>query len=143
LIKHKVNENAGDRNIQPNRHRPFSDPTMFVPATLKYRHEGKNDEREGNEGEQNVAGQYWEVNGRQPPAVAGRFFTNLGMIGEVTSEKQGRGNDRCDHAGDVALPKIPANKVPAGRNENRADGVQRGVDGGEIGGGKHVEGLKG
>ena len=113
---------------------------MFIPASLKYRYKGKNDERKGNEGEQNVASQYREVNGRQPPAVAGRFFTNLGMIGEVTSEKQSRGNDRRDHAGDVALPKIPANKVPACGNENRADGIQRGVDGGEIGGGKHVKG---
>jgi len=86
---------------------------MFVPATLKYRHKGKNDERKGNEGEQNVASQYREVNGRQPPAVAGRFFTNLGMIGEVASEKQGRGNDCRDHAGDVTLPKIPTDKVPA------------------------------
>ena len=97
---------------------------MFVPATLKYWHKGKNDERKGNEGEQNVAGQYREVNRRQPSAVPGRFFTDLGMIGEVADEKQGRGNDRCDHAGDVTLPKIPADEVPAGSNENRADGIQ-------------------
>jgi hypothetical protein len=86
---------------------------MFIPATLKHRHKGKNDERKGNEGEQNVAGQHREVNGRHPPVVSGRFFTNLDMIGEVASEKQSRGNDCCDHAGDVALPKIPADKVPA------------------------------
>ena len=140
MIKHQINEDAGDGHIQPDWHRPFCDPTMFIPAALKYRYKGKNNERKGNEGEQNVASQYREVNGRQPPAVAGRFFTNLGMIGEITSEKQGRGNDRRDHAGDVALPKIPANKVPACGNENRADGIQRGVDGGEIGGGKHVKG---
>ena len=86
---------------------------MFVPATLKYRHEGKNDEQKGNEGEQNVAGQHREVNHRQPPAVAGRFFTDLGVISEVADEKQGRGNYRRDHAGDVTLPKIPADEVPA------------------------------
>jgi len=113
VIKHQVNEDACDGDIQPDRHRPFCDPTMFVPATLKYRHEGKNDERKGNEGEQNVAGQYREVNRRQPPAVPGRFFTDLGMISEVANEKQGRGNYRRDHAGDVALPKIPADEVPA------------------------------
>ena len=115
---------------------------MFVPATLKYRDEGKNHERKGNEGEQNVAGQYREINCRQPPAVAGRFFTNLGVVGDVASEKQGRGNDRRDHAGDVALPKIPADEVPARGNENRADSIQRGIDGGKFGGGKHVKGLK-
>ena len=116
---------------------------MFVPATLKYRHEGKNDERKGNEGEQNVAGQYREVNRRQPPAVPGRFFTDLDMISDVANEKQGRGNDRRDHAGDVALPKIPADEVPARGNENRADGIQRGIDRGKIGGGEHVAGLQG
>ena len=86
---------------------------MFIPAALKHRHKSENDERKGNEGEQNVAGQYREVNRRQPPVVAGRFFTNPGMIGEVASEKESRGNDCRDHAGDVALPKIPADKVPS------------------------------
>ena len=114
---------------------------MFIPAALKYRDQGKNNERKGNEGEQNMASQHREVNSRQPPVEAGRFFTNLGMIGHVTSEKQGRRDNRRDHAGNVALPKVPPNKVPARGNENRADGIQRGIDGGEIGGGKHVEGL--
>src|SRR5215475_7028347 len=114
LIKHKVNENAGDRNIQPDRHRPFSDPAMFVPATLKYRDQSKNHEWKGNEGEQDVARQHREVNRRQPPAITGGFFTDLGMIGDVANEKQGRGNDGRDHAGDVALPKIPADEVPTG-----------------------------
>ena len=97
---------------------------MFVPTALKYRDKSKNDERKGNESEQDVTGQHREVNCRQPPAVAGRFFTDLGMITQVASEKQGRGNDRRDHAGDVALPKIPADEVPARGDENRADGIQ-------------------
>lgn len=115
---------------------------MFVPATLKYRHEGKNDERKGNKSEQNVARQHREVNRRQPAAVTGRFFTDLGMIGKVAYEKQSRGNERRDHASDVALPKIPSDEVPARRDKNRTDGIQRGIDDGKIGGGKHVEALK-
>ena len=86
---------------------------MFVPATLKYGDKCEDDERKGNEGEQDVTGQHREVNRRQPAAVAGRFFTDLGMIGDVANEKQGRGNERRDHANDVALPEIPPNEVPA------------------------------
>ena len=115
---------------------------MFVPAPLKYRHQGKNDERQGNEGEQNVAGQHREVDRRHPAAEAGRFFTDLDVIRNVADEKQGRGNDCRDHAGDVALPKIPPDKVPARRDKNCADAIQRGIESGEIGGRKHVEALK-
>ena len=86
---------------------------MLVPTTLKYGDKGEDDEGKGNEGEQDVTGQHREVNRRQPPAVTGRFFTYLGVISEIANEKQGRGNERRDHANDVALPEIPPNEVPA------------------------------
>src|SRR6476620_4019960 len=44
LIKHQINEHAGDGNVKPNRHRPFGDPAMLVPAALKNRNQGENDQ---------------------------------------------------------------------------------------------------
>src|SRR5438105_15938776 len=62
LIKHQINEHAGDRDVKPDRHRPFCDPPMFVPAALEDRNEGENDERKRDKGEQNVARQHWKIN---------------------------------------------------------------------------------
>jgi hypothetical protein len=101
---------------------------MFVPAALEDRYQGENDEREGDKGEQNMAGQHWKIDRRQPAAKAGGFFADVDVISDVADEKKGGGNDRCDHADNVALPKIAPDKIPAGRNENGADKIERGVD---------------
>jgi len=128
LIKHQINEHAGDGNVKPNRHRPFGDPAMLVPAALKNRNQGENDQRKGGEGEQNVGRQHWKINCCQPTAKAGRFFPDVNVIGDIANEKKGGGNDRCNHANDVALPKISPDKIPAGRNENGTDKIERGID---------------
>jgi len=101
---------------------------MFVPAALKDRHKGENDERKSDEGEQNVCRQHWKINRGQPPAKAGRFFADVDVISDVADKEKGGGNDRGDHADDVALPKIPPDEIPAGRYENGANKIERGVD---------------
>ena len=128
MIKHQINEHAGDRDVKPDRHRPFCDPPMFVPAALEDRNEGENDERKRDKGEQNVARQHWKINCCQPTAKAERFFADVDVIGDIANEKKGGGNDRRDHANDVALPKIPPDEIPAGGDENGADKIERGVD---------------
>ena len=52
----------------------------------------------------------------------------MDVISDVANEKKAGGNDRRDHAGDVALPKISPNEIPAGRDENGADKIERGID---------------
>jgi hypothetical protein len=101
---------------------------MFVPAALEDRNEGENDQRKCDEGEQNVRRQHWKINRSQPAAKAGRFFADMDVISDVANEKKGGGNDRRDHADDVALPEIPPDEIPAGRDENGADKIERGVD---------------
>ena len=128
MIKHQVNEHAGDGNVKPDRHRPFGDPAVLVPAALKDRNQGENDERQGGEGEQNVGRQHWKINCCQPTAKTRRFFSDVDVISDIANEKKGGGNDRRDHANDVALPKIPPDKIPAGRNENSTDKIERGID---------------
>jgi hypothetical protein len=101
---------------------------MFVPAALEDRHQGENDERESDKGEQNMAGQHWKIDRRQPAAKAGRFFADVDVISDVANEKKGGRNHRGDHADDVALPKIAPDEIPASRDENGADKIERGVD---------------
>jgi hypothetical protein len=46
------------------------------------------------------------------------------MVNEIAGEEGGRGNDRDDHAGNMPLPKIAANEIPASGYENRTDEIQ-------------------
>jgi hypothetical protein len=101
---------------------------MFVPTALEDRDQGENDEREGDKGEQNMAGQHWKIDRRQPSTKAGRFLADVDVISDVANEKKGGGNDCRDHADDVALPKIPPDKIPPSRDENGADKIERGID---------------
>jgi hypothetical protein len=101
---------------------------MFVPAALEHRNEGENDKWKRDKGERNVRRQHWKINCGQPPAKAGRFFADVDVISDVANEEKGGGNNRRDHADDVALPKIAPDKIPAGGNENGADKIERGVD---------------
>jgi hypothetical protein len=101
---------------------------MFVPTALEDRDQGENDQRQRDKGEQNVRRQHWKINCGQPAAKAGRFFADMDVISDVANEKKSGGNDRRDHADDVALPKISSDKIPAGGDENGADKIERGID---------------
>jgi len=101
---------------------------MLVPAPLKDWNQGENNERKSDKSEQNVGRQHWKINCCQPTAKAGRFLPDVDVIGDIANEKEGGGNDRRDHANDVALPKISPDKIPAGRNENGTDKIERGID---------------
>src|ERR1700731_665198 len=39
MVEDEVNEDAGDRDIEPDRHRPTADPAVSIPAALKSRYE--------------------------------------------------------------------------------------------------------
>jgi hypothetical protein len=101
---------------------------MLVPAALKDGNQGENDERKGDEGEQNVGRQHWKINRCQPTAKARGFFPDVDVIGDIATKKKSGGKDRRDHANDVTLPKISADKIPAGRNENGTHNIERGID---------------
>src|SRR4029077_13792872 len=98
---------------------------MSVPPPSKRRDEGENDERQCHKREQNVRSEHGKVNRSQPAMIAGRFFTDMEVIDDVAGEKEGRRNDRGDHARDMSLPNIAANPEPPRRNENRADKIKR------------------
>src|SRR4030095_13248985 len=42
MVKNEVNEDACDRDVKPDRHRPTSKAAVLVPPALKNRNEGDN-----------------------------------------------------------------------------------------------------
>ena len=125
FIEHQINEHTGDRDIEPNRHCPFGDAPMPIPTAAEHRNKGEDDERESYKCEENVADQHCEVDSGDCAAGAevGRAFAGVIMVDEITGEKCARRNDRNNHAGDMALPKIAPNKIPAGADEDGADKI--------------------
>ena len=55
------------------------------------------------------------------------------MIDEIAGEKKRGGNERGDHAGDMLRQCPRRMKIPADRDKNRADEIERSVDRRQIG----------
>ena len=139
MVKHQINQDAGNGNVKPDWHRPFRDAAMFVPAALEYRHQSENDKREGDESEEDMTGQHWKINRCQPAVKARGLFSDVDVISDIANEKQGGGNDCRDHTDDVALPIVAPDEIPAGGDQNSADQIERGINRREIGDGKHAK----
>src|SRR5437588_4639336 len=92
LVEHQINEDAGNGNVKPDWHGPFSDATMSVPTPAEDGNERENDEWKGHKCEQDVADQHCEINGCNGAAGAetGRAFTGIIMVDEITGEKGAR-----------------------------------------------------
>ena len=73
-----------------------------------------------------------EINPRDQAGVAGRFFTDVNVIDNVTDKEKARCDQGDDHARDVALPDVAPDPKPARRNENGADRVEGRIDRGKI-----------
>src|SRR5260370_9142440 len=71
MVEHEINEDAGDRNIEPDRHRPPAEPAMSIPAALENWHQRHDHQRQGDEREQNARDQNREINPRAYTGVAG------------------------------------------------------------------------
>ena len=96
---------------------------MSIPAALKNRNEGDDDQGKGDESEQDMGDKNWKIDPRDQTGVPGRFFTGIYVINNVANEKPGRCDQRDDHARDMSLPDVATNPEPACRNENGADRV--------------------
>ena len=128
MVKHEINEHAGDRNIEPDRHRPTPEPAMSIPAALENRNERHDHQRQGDEGEQNVGDENREINPGDQTGVTGRFFAGMQVIDDVTDQKTARCDQSDDHARHVSLPDIAPDPEPPRRNENGAERVERRID---------------
>src|SRR2546421_11723378 len=46
MVEDEINENAGNRDVKPDRHRPTAETSMSIPAALKNWDEGDDDQRQ-------------------------------------------------------------------------------------------------
>ena len=72
---------------------------------------------------------------RRPPV---QIIRQVAVVGDVTAEKERGGNERRDHAIAVGRLVLAADEVIAGAQEDRADAIEAGVDGGQVGRGSRL-----
>ena len=87
---------------------------MSVPTALKNRDQRGDDQWQGDKGEQDMRNQDWKINPGDHAGVARGKFAEFRVINDVADEKPGRGDERDDHAGNMALPDIAPDPEPAG-----------------------------
>src|SRR5437667_2811040 len=90
FVQHQINENSGNRYVQPDWDRPTRDPLVPVPSATKNRNKRQNDQRQRYKRQQNVRGEHWKVNPRDPAGISGRFLANARMISDVANQKTDR-----------------------------------------------------
>ena len=134
LVEHQINQNSGDRHIEPDWDRPARDPPVPVPSATKNRNKRQNDQRQRHKGQQNVRGQDRKVHRREPAGVSRRFLANARMISDVANQKTDGRNEGYDHAHHVTAPRAAPDEVPTGGNKNGAHEIKRGIEGGQVGG---------
>ena len=75
-----------------------------------------------------------KINGpRHPLPLKLRDGLHRKMIGEIAREKDRGGDERRDHAVAMSSFVLPADEVVTECQKGRAQSIQAGVDGGEIG----------
>ena len=105
---------------------------MSIPAALEDWNKCEDYERQCDKRQQHVSDENWKINPGEEPSVAGRLFANVHVINDVACQKTGRRDERGNHARDVSLPDVTPDPEPTRGNENRADGIERCVEGREI-----------
>jgi len=134
LVEHQVNEDSGNRHVQPDWDRPTGDSLVPVPSATKNRNKRQNDQRQRRKRQQNVRGEDRKVNRRDPAGVSGRFLANARMISDVADQKTDRREESYDHARHVTAPRAAPDEVPTCGNKNRAHEIKRGIEGWQVGG---------
>ena len=56
------------------------------------------------------------------------------MISDVANQKTDRREKGCDHAYHVTAPRAAPDEVPTRGNKNGAHEIERGIEGGQVGG---------
>src|SRR5579862_452674 len=138
LIKQEINHHPGHGNVHPQRPGPARDllvefkPLLFgaIQRHQNHRHDDHGQDRVRQEdGQVNRAEPQRVQKLRRPLVQDNRKIT---VVSEVTRQKNDGGDERRDHAVAVSILVFTPNEKVTGGQENGAEAVERGVDGGQI-----------
>ncbi len=106
-VKHKIDDDACERDVDPNRPCVAGDGAVLVEVVFECVAEGDEDHREHDDGEDDVRNKNGKVKRARPIMLGIRSARVVEVVVEVTGEKEGGCRKGRDHAeamgGDVSL----------------------------------------
>ena len=130
-LKKREDHHAGDRDIEPDGKGDNRDAAVQGEAAGQREKECGEHHGQGDDGEDNVAGQDGKVE-RAHRAVAGENRIAVQRVAhDVADEKRGREDEGQQHAGAMSIAVTMFDEIQAHAKSSRAEAVEQGVEGGQ------------
>jgi hypothetical protein len=130
LVQHEINDDPGDRNIEPNRHRKSAHSTVTIEARAQGRDHRHNHQRQNRERQEEMRDQDHVVE-RSHPTLGGEFHRSFAddaeqdkVISQITGQEDCRTDKGRDHTSNVHSFPVPKNGSPSNGDKARTETVQ-------------------
>ncbi len=131
LIKHKVNNYAGHRNIHPQRPGPARNRAVLCVASLQSPAQRNNRHGHNHNRQHNVSNQNCEIDGTRPSVTEKKNVADFVVKEYIAAQKHGRSRHRRDHARPVRCHLSPRNQPAASKQQDSAGSIQSRIEGRE------------
>jgi hypothetical protein len=126
-----VDEDAGHRDIEPDRVGPGGDLPMFFKTFGNGEEESGKDQRHDNDAGDDVGNEYEEVNGAND-ALTWKFGVSvIVMIEEIAYQEECRTGSGQDHASGVGFDMLSFNTDDTNGDEAGTEAVEAGIHQGQ------------
>src|SRR5712691_5667306 len=139
-IQHPVDDDAGDRDVEPERERPARDPDVAVETPGQRAPDRRERQRHDGGGQHDVRHQQREVHGTDPPLAGEWPRARVEVIHDVGDQEDGGQNERAHHARQMRDDVPATDEDVAGREQDRAAAVQHRI---QLGQRRDVEPARG
>ena len=130
MVEKKVNEDAGDGNVEPQRKSPARNAAVELELRPQGAAGGDENKWNNDNSENHMADEDAEIN-RADPAVSEKWHgADSEMVDDVGDEKGSAADESSGHAGTVDGDASLADGDIAAEQAESATGVERGVEGG-------------
>jgi hypothetical protein len=130
LVQHEINDDTGDRNIEPNRDCQSAHPTVTIEARAQGWDHRNNHQRQNRERQEEMRNQQ-DIVERSHPTLGGEFHRSFAdgaeqakVISQITGQKDCRTDKGRDHASNVHPFPVSKNGSPSNCDEARTETVQ-------------------
>src|SRR6266571_857516 len=123
-IEQKIDDHAGDGDVQPDGQSPAGDAAMAIEFLRQGARERDQGQRHDDDGQHGVRAEQREVYGTNPALPLEMHNAGPQMIDHVGSEKNHRARKRNEHAGAMRRDAPAADLHIARREKNGAGGIQ-------------------
>lgn len=120
MIQHDINDDSGDRDIDPQWQSPPSDAAVAVKLFAQSARQCDDGERKNYDGQRDVRNEQREINRTDPSLALEQNIADSDVIGDIGNQERGGNKERGQHASPVGTDAAPANHHKSNRKQNGA-----------------------